>query len=479
MKKALLAFLAITFIGCDKNEKRSIAYFGGEIVNPRDNYVVLFKDDVVIDSAKLDNNNRFLFKLDNFKEGLYNFQHIEYQYVFIEKGDSINIRLNTLDFDESLVFSGPGSEKNNFLIDMFLVNEDEDALIDNYYFLEAIEFRKRVDSLKAMKLDQYHNLIKNHHLSKDARKIAKAVIDYSHFANMEIYPYMHKFKHRLHYIKKLPENFYDYRSEEHYSDSSLSYFRPYLNYMVMHFNNLSYVDCLGDCDKKNNKIEQTLHYHIHKLYLIDSLAKPQNLRDNLFRNAAYDYLLDGHNPANNKKFIAEFNKISKNNKHSEEIDDLYNNISDLQAGKTMPKVMLVSLDGKKIVIDSLDKNKKTVYYFWSLHQKNHMKHINKRVEELKQLFPEYNFVGININDDHKSWVNNLTSHKFNSHKQYRCANAEKARKKLVVNSLNKMIIASEDGTIINAFANAYDPELEKQLGKFAFEKPNGTILVQN
>ena len=240
----------------------------------------------------------------------------------------------------------------------------------------------------------------------------------------------------------------------------------------MHFNNLSYVDCLSDCSKKNSKIEQTLHYHMHKLHLIDSLAKEQNLRDNLFRNAAYDYLLDDHNPENNQKFIAEFNNLSKNNKHGEEINELYDGIQDLQSGKSMPKIELVKLDGSMTSLDSIYQNKKTVYYFWSMNQKNHMRNINKRVAELRVLYPQYNFVGINVNEDHNKWVNNLTAHKLNPKIQYRCANFQEMSKKFVLNSLNKMIIANEDGTIINGFANAYDHNLEVQLAQIAAESDN-------
>ncbi len=465
MKNIFFLFIILIItLSCSNSKKSSFSYFTGEIVNPKDEYVVLLKDDIIIDSAKIDTNNYFLFELEKLNEGLYNFKHHgEYQYVFIEKGDSINVRLNTLDFDESLVFSGKGSEKNNFLIDIFLVNEDEKGLVNNYYALEVDEFRKKVDSLKSMKMDQYDNLLKNHRLSRSAKKITKAVINYSHYATLEIYPYMHKNKHRLHYIKKLPDDFYNYRDPKDYNDASLSYFRPYLNYMVMHFNNLSYIDCLTDCSKKNKKIERSFHYHIHKLHLIDSLTKEPNLRDNLFRNAAYDYLLDDHNPHNNQKFIAEFNYLSKNNKHGEEINTLYNGIQDLQTGKLMPQIELVKQDGSKMVIDSLHQDKKTVYYFWSINQRNHMKNINKRVDELKILYPQYNFVGINVNDDQNKWVNNLTANKLNPDTQYRCANFKKMSEKFVLSSLNKMIITNENGTIINAFANAYDHDLEEQL----------------
>ena len=87
-----------------------------------------------VDSLKLDDKNRFLTKLDNHKNGLYKFYHNrEYQYINLEKGDSLLLRLNTFAFDESLFFTGKGAEKNNFYIELFLLNEK--SLGDNSFIL--------------------------------------------------------------------------------------------------------------------------------------------------------------------------------------------------------------------------------------------------------------------------------------------------------------------------------------------------------
>ena len=39
------------------------------------------------------------------------------------------LRVNTLDFDESLSFTGMGSKSNNLLMDLFLLNEEEIELM--------------------------------------------------------------------------------------------------------------------------------------------------------------------------------------------------------------------------------------------------------------------------------------------------------------------------------------------------------------
>ena len=152
MTKKLLYLFLFILAGCNEGKENSPnVFFSGEIVNPTSEHVVLYKGDVVIDSSALDVNNMFTFKLDSIEDGLYHFKHApEYQYVHLEQGDSLLIRLNTVYFDESLVFSGTGEEVNNFMIEIFLANEGEKNLIDDLYNLEPEEFSRKIDSLEKL-----------------------------------------------------------------------------------------------------------------------------------------------------------------------------------------------------------------------------------------------------------------------------------------------------------------------------------------
>ena len=102
------------------------AYFGGEIINPSNNYVVIHNNRDQKDTIYLDANNRFLHKVNNLHAGMHTFKHgDEYQMFLLEPLDSLLFRLNTNDFDESLVYTGEGSKKNNFFIQSFLDDEKE------------------------------------------------------------------------------------------------------------------------------------------------------------------------------------------------------------------------------------------------------------------------------------------------------------------------------------------------------------------
>lgn len=212
IKKLLFFFPALVLLGCTSEKHPSNTFFAGQIINPTDSIVVLFKGEEPVDTARLDIHNRFSMSLKKIKSGLYNFSHLpEYQYVFIESGDSIFVRLNTLDFDESIVFMGRGSEINNFLIDMFLTFEEEESQVSSFYALEPIPFKYKTDSLYQLKRSELQNLITSSNLSPEAIEIANASIDFNYFSTQEIYPYAHRRRTGSETLDVLPNDFYAYR----------------------------------------------------------------------------------------------------------------------------------------------------------------------------------------------------------------------------------------------------------------------------
>ena len=150
-------FFLLILASCT-NSKVDKTYFGGQIINPKSDYVILFEKEIPIDTFYLEDNNRFLAEIKNIKEGLYYFRHAdEFQYIYLEPKDSILIRLNTLNFDESLVFSGKGAERNNFLLDCYMNAEKENEGFYDYYKLNPTRFTKVVNTLEMRLLKEYDN----------------------------------------------------------------------------------------------------------------------------------------------------------------------------------------------------------------------------------------------------------------------------------------------------------------------------------
>ena len=459
MNKHLLYLYLFVLAGCGKGEESSPnVFFAGEIVNPTSDFVVLYKGDVVLDSVELDDQNRFSFVLDSVTEGLHHFNHEpELQYVYLEKGDSLMVRLNTLYFDESLVFSGKGEEINNFLLELFLAHEEESKTIRSFYRLEANEFVEKIDSLKTLKLGLLTDLTNEGSLSEKEAKIARASVVYSYDTYKEKYPFKHKKFTPEKIIEEVPVGFYDYRKNLTFNDHDLTYLRPYYNFMINHVGNLSYMTCSHKCGMENDVVRNHLHFNKHKLNLIDSLVEEKELKDNLFRRVAFDYLLKVHDSEkNNDEFIENFHELSNNNRHLDEIDALYRGIKNIQPNKRIPAVQVTDLEGNKVSLPEITKNKKTVFYFWSGAERAHYENIKKRIAKLSVEKPNYSYVGINIKTDADSWKALIENSGLDLKKQYRAENFEELRKALIVYPLNQCIIV-DDEIIVDAFANVYGP----------------------
>ncbi len=457
MHKTLLYFLILIIASCNTAKKdNSTVYFAGEIVNPTNDQILLFKGDMVIDSAKLDGENRFAFQLNSLDEGLYHFYHApEEQYVYIEKGDSLQIRLNTVDFDESLVFSGSNDAINNFLVELFLTMENENELVYKWYDLEPVDFIVKVDSLRNLKLETLDVLVQENDLSPSAYELANAGIMYGSYINKEAYPFYHKKKVGDKKIHDLPDNFYDYRSQINYDGNGLTYYRPYYNFMKYHFGNLSYMSCKNDCEMSADEMHDKLHFNQHKLKLIDSLVPENELRDNLFRNVALDYLLKYDSEENIETFIDDFQRLSGNNRHMREINNLYQGIRNLQPQKDLPEVWVQDIEGNLVSLQEIGKDKEVVFYFWSGPEQKHFHNMNRRINYLKEKYPNYMFVGLNVRTDKARWMNLIEVSDLDKSQQYWTNDFEDIAHTLVIYDPNRGII-TKDGKIVNAFANVYN-----------------------
>ena len=150
-------------IGCNTKAPCKSTYFGGKIINPKSDYVVLYKNIIPLDTFFLDKNNSFLGEILSLHEGLYNFKHgNEEQYIYLNPKDSLLIRLNTWKFDETLVFSGIGAERNNLLIDSFLESEKDKKVFNKYYDLSPSEFNSKIIQAEKVKLNRYDDYVSKH-----------------------------------------------------------------------------------------------------------------------------------------------------------------------------------------------------------------------------------------------------------------------------------------------------------------------------
>jgi len=458
MIRILLSTITVLLVGCSTSKKDSdTILFAGEIVNPTSNQVLLFKGGKKIDSAQIDDKNRFKFNLSSTENGLYHFNlSPEYQYVYLEKGDSLMVRLNTKYFDESLVFSGSNEELNNFQLELFLSAEEEDKdMYVQYYELEPDDFIEKIAALKNKKIKHLNELKVETSMSQGGYELLKGNIDYTYNRYKEIYPFQHRRKTAEESMHELPKDFYAYRNDINYNNHNLTYLRPYYDFMKAHFGNLSYMTCASGCPNGISGTSKQLHFNKHKLHLIDSLVIDKELRDNLFRNVAFDYLLKKKDaPENTEIFLNEFKNVSKNNMHIEEIENLYQGIVNLQPSKVIPNLSVVSFNNESKTLTEIGKDKKILFYFWSGTNKKQYQDIFKRVAELKDKKPNHELIGINIKTDYNDWKIILKNLGVDPESQYHTDNFKEFTEALVLYPMNKAII-TDNAIIVDGFSNIY------------------------
>ncbi|MEX0275717.1 MAG: TlpA family protein disulfide reductase, partial [Flavobacteriaceae bacterium] len=325
-----------------------------------------------------------------------------------------------------------------------------------YYKMKPADFSQKIGELRTEKINALARLAQESVLSDQALKIANATIDYTYYGLKEQYPFRHKKALRSHSMPQLPPSFYEYRNHLGYNDKDLAYLRPYYDFMRYHIGNLSYAGCVHKCPgAQTAATKDHLHFNRHKLRLIDSLVKEKELKDNLFRNVAFDYLLKARDKEeNNKAFIEEFHRVSGNNKHIGEINELYQGISNLQPQKQLPDVTVTRMDGTSVSIRDIAQDGKTVFYFWSGTNRNHLDHIAKQVKKLQAKKPKHTFVGINIQTEEATWRKLVNAHGLDTTLQYRAQDFHKLTKSLIVYPMNKCII-TEDAQIVDAFSDIY------------------------
>ena len=419
-------FIIFLFISCEN--KNHPIFFGGKILNKSADKIILNKDDDILNESSIDENGFFQMKLDSISSGLYNFfLQPEFQYVILEKNDSIYIRLNSLDFDESLVFMGNGASKNNFLMDVFLNFEKNEDILNKSFNESFEEYLKEVDSFLVVQRKKFIEFKSKVKISSFAENMIN---------NALLYPYMEKvqsFILRRNISEKLWDNI-KYYYNINFNDNSLAFFKPYIDFIYLYTFNITRI--------KNKEIDK-IDFQIDRLNTANDLISDNEIKSKLFRFLAFEVLLKNKHIYEKSKFINEFIKISNFESINNEVDELYKNQKRLKPGNIFPQVYFVNQNGSILDITTDNKTKK-VLFFWSYDQNSHLNAIHQKIFKLKTTFFNHKFYSININESQSKWLDNIISKDVIN---VRSINFEEMSKKLIIDNLNKIFFLNEKSEI--------------------------------
>lgn len=307
-----ILLILLLFFSC-KSDNTTV--FSGKILNNTSDSISIYKDNNMIYESVVDVDGLFNITIDTITSGLYTFYHEpEFQYIIIDENDNLQIRLNTLDFDESLVYTGKGSSKNNFLMDVFLRSEKDELEINSKLDLAFDTFKNLVDSLYNKQMNSFKLFKENNILSNSSKEIINTAI---------LYPYISKF-HSYIIRNNIEEEiqkdlFINYQNEISYDLDALAYFKPYIDFLYLHiYNNV----------KIKKEYENSLDFNIQRLLYTDKIIKSKLVKSRVLRFHAFGFILQRQDDVKNKTFLKAFFEISKDKKVNEEINNLYNELKE-------------------------------------------------------------------------------------------------------------------------------------------------------
>jgi len=459
MKYLITSLFLITLFGCSEQSQtlKSDTYFGGEIINPKSKYVLFLKDDAVMDTIYLNKKNRFITKFKNLAEGLYTFKHgNEFQYVYLQPSDSVLVRLNTWNFDESLVFSGKGSSKNEFLINLFLQNERDDKAMSRYFNLNENDFEHKIDSLAKQREATFKDFasLQKDKISTNYRKLVNTAIYFPLYSLKEIYPYYYRMAHKQKDFPIINSDFYKYRSKINLNEKSLVSFYPYQNYIVSYLYNLSY----QNKDISEKKLTNTL------LHEIVNHIKLEKFKNTLLRRVVInDFLKSEPTCSIDQSALVYFLQNCTNNDYKKQLKSLVHDSKYVKNNTPLHDFEVKTFSNEVKTINKIIKDKKTVIYFWSTEYMS-TDYLASRIRYLTYTYPNMLFIGIHLQDENSDLKNDPNLKLLNINNQYTLTNNSYAKQYLTSN-YPRVIIVNKKGIVVNGFTYLDSKYLNSQLDK--------------
>lgn len=454
VKKLLPLFLILSVLVSCKNknaDETNATWIGGQIINPAMDYILLAKGPLVLDTIKLDSNNFFLYRSDKIKEGLYSLRHRETQVFYLEPGDSLLLHLNTVEFDESLAYSGKGAEKNNLLMDLYLQNEQENKVLPKWYTLTPELFTTKIDSLKSEKEETLKQFFNKNEVSEDFKDVAEASVTYDYYSKKEMYAMANRNR-----ATDMGDDFFAFRNNIDYNNEKLRFYYPYYRFLNRHINSILIAQYPPGVNRNS------YDFSLDKLNLINDKISNDSIKNSLMHYTAYRYLYSAKDADKENQFLEKFLSLNNNESQKDQIRKLTEATVKLANGNKIPNIQLVSMDNTLKSIESIA-TKPTVLFFWSATSPSQAKMVHRRAAELKSKYPEYNFAGINRDNHFKKWRNIVQKMKFDPEWEFQLDNVATAEKSLVLSSIGKSIILDKNAIILDGNTNMFNSNFEELL----------------
>ena len=462
----LLTFFFL-FPSCEDSSKKDIVktYVGGEIVNPTSNYVVFKKAGEVLDTVFLDSQNKFSYEMDSAETGLYLLQHRpETQNFYLKPGDSLLLRVNTFAFDESLHFSGSGSHQNNFLVEMYLLDEDNAELLLSFYETDPAEFKRKTDSITSERRNRLNRLNEKHKFSEDFLQLAEKTIQYESFDLKERYTYLFN-KYRKGSKEKLPQDFHNYRKNVRFNEETLQCSPAYKRFIDNYLINRSFKWCAKQAFDDNDCYSLTDAENIKsRIRMVDDLIQLPALRKHFLSKLASLGIIMAQTREGILDVIDLMEEVGYTEDDLEDLKQLGSIQLAYLPGTTLSNVPLINTNGNAEPFENI-LEKPTIIFLWSIYNTRH-KEDHQLIRELRKKYPEINFIGVNLDvGEVSAWRIAVKKYGYDESKEFQLGST-RVEKRFFKYYLNKLLFLDSSGKVIIGDAFINSPDFESRILEF-------------
>ena len=181
------------------------------------------------------------------------------------------------------------------------------------------------------------------------------------------------------------------------------------------------------------------------------------LKNILLKYTTRNFLSFCTSPEDAELMFESYTDKNSNNENIAYIESLYNTLKKLGPGNKLPVVEVVDYKNNVTTLNSISNKKPKVLYFWTSVNKYHFKNSNNKVEELKEDYPNIDFIAININSNNAPvWKRLLKENRIDFENQYRFRDPQIARKMLAIQYINKVIVLDRSNDIVSSNANLFN-----------------------
>jgi len=375
-------------------------------------------------------------------EGYYNLSHgKEGTSIYLIPGKSINIKLDTKEFDESLVYSGPGSNASTYLAAKQLRKEKErsDFDVKAFYSAEEREFMKSVDEKNGGNMEFLDSFTE---LPLSFTTKEKENLNFEKLMNLFSYQQAHSYFTNKTDFEPSSSITSQYENVDFDNEES---FINYDNYRNLSMNYYSSMASEGDMDAVGDKI---------------SSLKSPSIKKAVLKNMAF--LISPSNEDLSKVVDIIMNN-STDEEFKSEISEKYESMKALAKGQPSPSFEYANTSGEMVSSESL-KGKLVyvdVWATWCGPCKREIPYLKEVEEKYRDKGVEFVSISIDKQKDKQKWIDFVNTESLKgvqviADKDW---NSDFVRS-YSISGIPRFLLIDENGNILNADApRPSNPEL--------------------